>query len=185
MSEMVLGWISHVSDIIGIVGAIFAIMIWFILRMQDKRLKGIIKTIPKIENFQDMVKYHSEIQTISPYAFCLSLLPDSRSKSIKVEVMEFLRDKALQTKDKRWEMPIEELSFDGLGQHNIEEFINELSKKRQWFVAKNATEIHLFIAGPVMSATLIGAIFDNWRPVKLYHKNPTTGKYEFWCPLIK
>ncbi|MBU0568151.1 SAVED domain-containing protein [bacterium] len=185
MIEEILKWIGHAGNIIGIIGAIFAFMAWLILHVQDKRLKEIVRQTPEMENFDDQVKYHSEIQTISPYAFCLSLLPDTRSVSIEKEVREFLKKKAAQTKNKKWNMPIEQLNFNGLGTHNIKEFIEELGKKRQWFVGKGATEIHLFVAGPVTAATLIGTVFDNWRPVKLYSQNINTREYEFWCHLAK
>ncbi|MBU1752838.1 SAVED domain-containing protein, partial [bacterium] len=131
---------------------------------------------PQIENFKELIDYHATVKTINPYAFAVCLLP--HSGSIAKEVSAFLSSKGTK-------MPIEELNFDGLRQHNLEDFINQLRIKRREFETKEATEIHLFIAGPIMSGVLIGAEFDNWKPVKLYHQNRDTKQYEFWCPLTK
>ncbi|MEC4685195.1 MAG: SAVED domain-containing protein [Nitrospirota bacterium] len=141
-------------------------------------MQEIAGTSPKIENFKELVDYHKDIKTINPYALAVSLLPTT--DSIKGDVERFLRSKGGE-----WEkMPVEELNMNGLSPETIEDFINTLRVKRRQLEAQDATEIHLFIAGPIQAGTLIGAMFDNWRPVKLYHKNQK-GNYEFWCHLIK
>ena len=61
--------------------------------------------------------------------------------------------------------------------HNIHEHIERLSKIKYNFQAEGVMELHLFIKGPVMMGTIIGAIFDNWITVKLYHNN-RSGEYE-------
>jgi hypothetical protein len=85
-------------------------------------------------------------------------------------------------------MDIVELNMNGINNKgDIENFVNELRKKRRLFEALQATEIHLFIAAPVVAGIMVGAIFDNWIPVKLYHKpQPAPPSiYEYWMPLIK
>ena len=69
----------------------------------------------------------------------------------------------------------------------MEELINELRQKRRILTAKQATEIHLFIAAPMAACALVGAALDNWIPVKLYHKPMPAppSVYEYWMPLMK
>ena len=50
---------------------------------------------------------------------------------------------------------------------------------------EGVTEVHLFLACPLVFAVAVGAILDNWVPVKVYHLNRETGRYEFWTPLYK
>jgi SMODS-associated and fused to various effectors sensor domain len=171
--------IGNVSSIIGILGAFFAFRAWVNLRLQNKRLLETAKCAPPVEGFSGQRDFASNIYTMNPYAFALSLTP--QGGPIRKDVQRFLDSMGGKYKD----MPIVELNYDGLGPHNLEQFINDLRVKRREFEAHGATEIHLFLAGPVQAGTLIGAMFDNWRPVKLYHNNRTTGTYEFWCPLLK
>ena len=179
MVEKLLTFVGNCSNIIGIIGTVFSVLVWIKLRIQNKRLIELLRTSPKIENFKDQVKYWSEIHTLNPYAFAVSLIP--HSSSIKEDVKRFLK-----IKGQKWEnMPIVELNVDGICPDNLEDYLNQLRIKRREFEAKGATEVHLFFAGPVQAATLVGAMFDNWRPTLLYHNNKNTGSYEFWCPLVK
>lgn len=179
MVNKIFAFIGNGSNIIGIIGAIFSFLVWIKLRVQNKRLIELSKSLPAFEDFNKRVNYWSEIHTISPYAFAVSLI--QQSSSIKGDVERFL-----QSKGPEWEkMPIVELDMHGISHDNLEEYLRQLRIKRKELEAKGATEVHLFFAGPVQAATLIGAMFDNWRPVLLYHKNRDTGGYEYWCPLIK
>ncbi len=179
MTDKILGFVGNSSNIIGIFGAVFSFLVWIKLRMQNKRLIELSRTLPVFEDFNERVNYWSEIRTLNPYAFAVSLL--ETSASIKGDVERFLKSKG-----HKWErMPIVELDMHGIGIDKIEEYLTQLRTKRKELEAKGATEVHLFLAGPVQAATLIGAMFDNWRPVLLYQRNRDTGNYEFWCPLIK
>ncbi len=177
--EPIFDTLDKISIVAGLIAAMFSVLVWIKLRRQNKQLLEIASTSPKIENFKELVDYHKDITTTSPYAFAVCLL--TTSDSIKGDVERFLKSKGHE-----WEkMPIEELNMNGLNVGNLEDFINTLRIKRRQFEAQNATEIHLFIAGPIQAGTLIGAMFDNWRPVKLYHKDRGTGNYECWCHLTK
>ena len=84
-------------------------------------------------------------------------------------------------------MPIEELNMPGLySAQDLETFVNLLREKKRFIDASRHTEVHLFIAGPVQAGTIIGALYDNWIPVKLYHKPtpPPPSVYEYWMPLL-
>ena len=89
---------------------------------------------------------------------------------------------------KKWEKKIKgivELNFNGLTRENFNDFVVELKKKRRELEAKDATEIHLFIAGPMQAAVMIGSIFSNWIPVKIYNHGPHSRNYEYWCHISK
>lgn len=149
------------------------------LRQQNKRLKELAKAAPKLIDFKEILQRYEGIQSLRPMAFSLSLIP--RGESIKDNVQTFLR---LQG----WNMEIEELNMNGItNSEDLETFINNLREKRRLFDALQVTELHLFIAGPVIAAVIIGAMFDNWIPVKLYHKpQPAPASiYEYWLPLMK
>jgi hypothetical protein len=72
--------------------------------------------------------------------------------------------------------------MDGINTENISDYIQKLREVRRGDLS-NATEVRLFIAGPVQAGTIAGAVFDNWVPVLLYGRNGL--KYEYWGPLIK
>lgn len=176
MDSNFLKLVGHLSSFIGIIGAIFSVMIWFKLKHQTKKIIELARQGPDIEGFKEMTEYHSKINSTAPYAFCVSLT--DRTPSIKKDVENFF-------KIKKWKMPIEELNFSGLTQENLSDFVAELKRKRRELSAKAATEIHLFISGPMQAAMMIGAIFDNWIPVKIYNMNPQSRQYEYWCHLSK
>jgi len=171
--------VEHVSNITGILALCVSVIIWFKLRKQNKLIRDSYKSIPKFENFEETRKYHENVNSINPVALCMSLVPTSNS--IKNDVEEFLKSKGKSFEN----MPIEEYNIPGLLPEKMEPFLNELREVRAKMEAMNATEIHLFIQGPVQAASLIGATFDNWKPVKLYQMNQQTRRYEYWCHLIK
>jgi hypothetical protein len=180
MSQKIFSIIENASNFIGIFTFLGTVIIWFKLRKQNKIISESWKSIPKMESFEEMRKYHEEINTFNPVALCMSLVPNSAS--IKNDVNNFLTSKGGKFK----KMPILEFNINsGISVDNIEDFINRIRYKRAEIEAMNYTEVHLFIQGPVQAATIIGAIFDNWKVVKLYHKNNDTKNYEYWSHLIK
>jgi hypothetical protein len=170
--------VGHVSGFIGIVGAVFSVMIWFKIKHQNRKIIELARKTPDKNDFKNISEYHKEIHTSNPYAFCLSLT--DRSESIKKDVENFLILKKWEKK-----MKIEELNYNNLTHENFDNFINELKIKRREFSAKGATEIHLFISGPMQAAAMIGSIFSNWIPVKLYNFEPQEREYRYWCHLAK
>ena len=63
--------------------------------------------------------------------------------------------------------------------------LRDVLKIKSEMTADGVTEVHLFLSCPLVFATAVGAIFDNWVPVKVYHLNRDSGTYEFWTPLYK
>lgn len=73
----------------------------------------------------------------------------------------------------------------GVTQKNIHAMLNDLLQIKSRMTEEGVTEVHLFVACPLVFAVAVGAILDNWVPVKVYHLNRDTGTYEFWTPLYK
>ncbi len=174
-------WTSfgRADNIIGILTALFSGYAAVKLRQQSKRLRELAERSPRIENIKELNTTHAGVNSSAPVAFAVSLIPNS--DSIKNSVQTFLDFKG-------WKMPIEELNMDGIkNSDDLEDFINRLRVAKRLFDAQNFTEIHLFIAGPVQAGVLVGAMFDNWKSVKLYHKpqTPPPHVYEYWMPLTK
>jgi len=172
-------WFSRLDNIIGVLAAIFSGYAAWKLHQQSQRLRELAERSPKIENIKDLITTHAGVNSSAPVALAVSLI--SNSDSIRNSVQTFLDFSG-------WKMPIEELNMDGInGPEDLENFVNRLRVAKRYFDAQNFTEIHLFIAGPVQAGVLIGAMFDNWKSVKLYHKpqTPPPQVYEYWMPLTK
>jgi hypothetical protein len=58
--------------------------------------------------------------------------------------------------------------------------IQQLARLKNALSLEGVTEVHLFYAGPVALGIMLGGLFHNWVPVKVYHLNSFTGQYEFW-----
>ena len=166
--------------LIGLLAMVFAGYASLRLWKQNKQLKEVARAAtPKTENLQDTIRFYEGVQTSNPVTLAMSLVP--QTPSIKEDVEKFLDIMRLK-------MDIEELNMSGIiSSDDVERFINLLREKRYLFDLQGRTEVHLFVQGPVVAGILIGAIFDNWKPVKLHHK-PTPGIpaiYQYWCPLTK
>lgn len=133
------------------------------------------------KGFAERQVFAAKVNTPNPVAVAMCLLPNSRTLSIKEEVAGYL--KLLGGEFAK--MPVVEFNSDGVDKDELGQFITVLKKARTELDVMQATEIHLFIAGPITSGLLIGSQFDNWKPVKIYAKNMTTRQYEFWCLLEK
>jgi hypothetical protein len=160
---------SRVDNFLGVATTFFAAYAAFRLWRQN--------SLP-VENFEQLLNLHQGIKSSNPVAFALSLV--QTNESIKQSVEQFLRSQG-------WKMPVEELNMNGINNaKDLEAFVNALREKRRYFESTSYTELHLFIQGPVQAGTILGGIFRNWIPVKLYHKpNPQPPQiYEYWMPLI-
>jgi hypothetical protein len=171
-------WFGRVDNVAGIAGAIIAAATFVLVRRQERRLRSQVKEKALLADFAGLRSRHAGIKSAKPVAFALSLIPTSESIRSSVEV--FLRTQG-------WDMPIEELNLDGIHRPaDLEALLTGLREKRRLFDAVGYTEVHLFIAGPVQAGTIIGSLFRNWIPVKLYHKpSPAPPQvYEYWMPLL-
>jgi hypothetical protein len=75
------------------------------------------------------------------------------------------------------------LTYSKSGFLSREEIIDVIrdvrNRLRELMVVGGVSEVHLFYGGPVGVAAALGAIADNWVPVKWYTHNKKTGKYEY------
>ena len=148
--------------IISFITMIFAGYASFRLLMQNRRLKELARSAPKIENFQDKITFYEGVQTPNPIALALSLVP--QAPSIKKDVERFLNTMG-------WKMEVDEINMNGINSpSDIEILINRLREKRHLLDLQGNTEVHLFLQGPVVSGILLGAMFDHWKPVKLWSR---------------
>jgi SMODS-associated and fused to various effectors sensor domain len=147
-------------------------------RGRDARERAREQT-PSTEDYGSRVKTHEGVKSANPMALAISLIP--KSATIKGQVETFLAAKG-------WKMKMEELNMDGINNSSdLQQFLWSLREKRRLLDELQATEVHLFYAGPVAGAILLGAMFDHWVPVKIYHKPtpPPPEIYEYWMPLMK
>lgn len=70
-----------------------------------------------------------------------------------------------------------------LGPDDMPSIAEDLRRVTGEIIVAGVDTVHLFYAGPVIPATLIGAEFGNVRRVLLYQRNRNTGRYENWGPL--
>jgi len=68
-----------------------------------------------------------------------------------------------------------------LTQAEFPKVLFDLQALKNRLIDDGVSEVHLFLACPLAVACAIGALFDNWVPVKVYQFNH--GQYEFWTTL--
>lgn len=57
--------------------------------------------------------------------------------------------------------------------------LRDLLKAKGRLTEAGATELHMFYKGPVTLAMGVGAILDNWIPIKVYQYSDGTYKKDF------
>jgi hypothetical protein len=174
--------IEKISIIASLLAAIFSFAAWFRLRQNHKRLQEIAKNVPEFTSFKQTVEYYSEINTECPHVLSMSLTHNTNS--IRGDVERFLKVKDWFCKVK-YEYEINMFGINNL--EDLERFVNELRRTRALLQEKNATELLLFIQGPVAAGVIVGSMFDNWIPVKIFHHpspSPPDG-YNYWMPIMK
>ncbi|MBI3326916.1 MAG: SAVED domain-containing protein [Nitrospinae bacterium] len=91
---------------------------------------------------------------------------------------------AVETFCARFERPVRlvEIHRPGeLSQSELPKVLLELQSLKNQLLDEGASEVHLFLSCPLAVACAVGALFDNWVPVKVYQFNQ--GQYEFWTTL--
>ncbi len=172
-------WVGSISSWTGVLTLAFSGYAAHRLREHDRRLRELARATPPPGGFRERVEAHRGRRSAHPVAVAVSLLPDGAS--IRPHVEAFLCGNDLA-------MPVEELCMPGIrAVDDLERLVQGLRSVRRYLTASGATEVHLFLAGPVQAGVVTGAVLDNWIPVKLYHPtgNPPPCNYRYWMPLIK
>lgn len=68
-----------------------------------------------------------------------------------------------------------------LTQAEFPKVLFDLQALKNRLIDDGVSEVHLFLSCPLAVACAIGALLDNWVPVKVYQFNH--GQYEFWTTL--
>lgn len=96
---------------------------------------------------------------------------------ISGSVQQYLQDEKLQ-------MPLEVYTHKGLvPRDQFYRVLTDPLKIKSKLTQAGVTEVHLFYRGPVTLAMAIGAIMDNWVPVKVYEYS--AGNYKMDLVLQK
>jgi len=174
---------DKVGIIIGILAGFFSFSVWLKLRRQHKLIKELARSTPELSNWEEEQSYFSKVFSTNPYVLCISVTPGS--VGIINDVKHFISiDDNLKSKISKQNFI--EININGLpSPEKRKEFKLELLKSKETLNALGATELHVFFQGPIAAGILFGAVFDNWKPVKIYHKTQGGTGYEFWYPLIK
>lgn len=171
-------WIGRIDNVLGIGTFIAAAYAAYRLWQQNRKFHRQARESKQSVNLQQYITNNEGVQSEKPVAFALALTPNN--PSIKPQVERFL-------KIKQWEMPIKELAMAGIEDANdLQQLVDDLQEKKRLFQLEGYTELHLFLNGPVAAGVIIGALFDNWIPVKIYQKPRVDIPqiYEYWMPLI-
>jgi hypothetical protein len=172
--EFILDRLGNLSDIIGLGTFLLSILIYLRVKSETRRIRRSLAQLSHSDDLNLLIKEGSQIKTTKPVALAFSLTPTV--ESLKPAVEEFLKGQELK-------MPIEEVNRSGLSASTIQDFYGAVKQKKLELDMKGYTEVHLFFSGPVQAGVIVGCLFSNWKPVKLYHKGPVT--YEYWMPLAK
>ena len=147
--DTVIGWTANLIE----VGSfIFVIILFLRARAELKRyLRGRKTTVSE-----------------RPWALAIGLGGD-----IAGSVKEYLKDQNL-------DIQVESYSREGyISPDDFYGILRELLKIKDRLTQVGITELHLFYKGPVTMAMAIGAITDNWVPVKVYEYTKGTYQLDF------
>ena len=169
---------GRVADVLTYITAAITFVTLLLINRERKRLRKYAEEFHLSDNLIDTINENNGIKSEKPIALAISLVPTS--DSIKKNVETFLKTKG-------WQMEIVEINRNGVnGAEEISSLRDELVEKKRLISEKGGTEVHLFIQSPVFAAVLVGSVYRNWIPVKIYHKPqvPPPQIYEYQTPLI-
>ncbi|MBE0426922.1 MAG: SAVED domain-containing protein [Nitrospirae bacterium] len=135
---------------------------------------GIVVLVKFFRRYRKIKTHMKKVDGTSPKPMALAI---SFGGSIKKPVEDYL--------NKHYTQSISIMDYSSekeVTPQNIHDHIKKLLELKHDLQAEGVTELHLFIKGPVIFGALVGAMFDNWCNVKLYHNN-RKGEYEEWAML--
>jgi hypothetical protein len=158
-----LEWLIHFGrnldwllNLIGLLGYPVAIYLWLRERARYQRLRRLIG--------------------FRPAEGAVAVIIGIGVPSVKADAEKFIRE--------QFETPLPiVLLYDRRGFFSREQLLDIIyevrDKIRELMVAGGIREVHLFYGGPLVVAAALGAIADNWVPVRWYNHNKKTGQYEY------
>ena len=174
-------FLDSVGVYLGIVSILIAVSTWWMVRQQALRLRRAAREVRPLGNYEEVFNTWTTIQTQNPYALAISLSPGQ--SSIENDVKTFLDISNTRVHG------IKMINLQGIIQplEDTQKFIEQLRQLRNELSELGCSELLIFYQGPAMMAVQIGAVFDNWKAVKLFHKStPVTPRiYEYWGVLTK
>ncbi len=111
-------------------------------------------------------------QTEHPVALAIGL-----GLNIEGAVRQYLREAGL-------DLPVENYFVEGyVPRDKFYDILRDINRIKARLTEEGVTEVHLFYRGPVTFAMALGAITDNWVPIKVYDYKG--GKYQLHLVLEK
>jgi hypothetical protein len=131
----------------------------------------------RAKKYKELMKQQKGATSGNPRALAIGLVGTG---DISGQVKQFLAANNLNMRVEPFYLP----SGKGITSDNIQTLLRSLLKIKSKLTSEGITELHLFIASPVAFGVAVGALLDNWVPVKVYHSHKTVG-YELWTLLHK
>jgi hypothetical protein len=151
--ERIVGWIANVIQIGSVIFAV--VSLWLARRELTRYLKA-----------------RKAATSGRPWALIIGLGSD-----IAGQVEAYLADQKL-------DLPTRTYTRKGyVSSDDLLSILKDLLKIKDDLTQAGATEVHLFYKGPVTMAMAVGAVTDNWVPIKVYEY--TQGEYRLSCVLEK
>jgi len=151
--ESIVGWVANLIQIGSVVFTVASL--WLAKRELTRYLKA-----------------RKTLISARPWALIIGLGSD-----ISGQVKGYLADQEL-------DIPTKTYTREGyVSCDNLYPILKDLLSIKDELTQAGATEVHLFYKGPVTMAMAVGAVTDNWVPIKVYEY--TRGQYELCCVLEK
>ena len=79
------------------------------------------------------------------------------------------------------DIPIDEYTQPDIKPKDVHKHLEAFRRLKEQYMVQGVSELHIAFKGPVAMAVAIGAIFDNWVTVIVYHHHES--QYEPWFTL--
>lgn len=160
MWSQAISWetLSHLADLLGVVTAVPFLVTAAYFASRARRYRR------RLRQLQGVTSAH-------PVALAVSLAGTRIRPAVEAFCANFTQQVKL----------VELYRPGGLSQAELPRVLLELQALKNRLMDEGVSEVHLFLSCPLAVACAIGALFDNWVPVKVYQFNQ--GQYEFWTTL--
>jgi hypothetical protein len=165
------------ADVCGVLAAGFS---GYVACVTWLRRRAAARSVVPVKGYPESFKHYKD--TNPPDACILSVVLLPHTTDVDHDITEFYLRQSRSAPNLR--VSIRMAGINNLPE-DLETFLNEMRRARAEVDALDASEVHLFFAGPVGAALLAGAVLDHWKLVKLHQQNLQTRAYDFWGTLQK